>query len=351
MRIALFAALMFLPPLALSAAVDPPAVATESVDELDARIARLIDELGAPEYATRERAQRELARLGLDAFEALTAAKDASDVEIASQARYLVRQIRFEWVRPSDPPELSEILKAYEGQSAADRLMKINRIAALAERPSLALAGLEWLGRLACFEESQLLSKEAALKAMAVSTPVEAAAADQYFATIARTVARGRRPAALWLKAYSLERTDPTAAAAEWDKLLATEEQALDKQAETSPQIVSSLLRRQVSLLDKLNRPEDSLKVIARLVQMERGDTESLLKLVDWLRERKAWSILDDLTKRFTGVFSTEPILLYALAQARADAGDSKLAEESAHVIALSHASIIFSSDSGSASR
>src|SRR5688572_26596719 len=145
MRIALLAAVVFTLPIPLLAAVDPPATTTESTDELDARISRLINELGDPEYATRERAQRELARLGLDAFEALTAAKDASDVEIASQARYLVRQIRFEWVRPSDPPELSDILKAYEGQTADDREMKINQIAALAERPNLALPGLEWL--------------------------------------------------------------------------------------------------------------------------------------------------------------------------------------------------------------
>lgn len=312
----------------LVAAPQTPATNAKAVDELDARIAKLVQGLGDPEYAARDRAQRELARLGLDAFEALTEAKDSSDVEIAAQARYLVRQIRFDWIRESDPLELREILKDYEGQAPAARSAKINQIASFADRPNLALASLEWLCRLARFEESQLLSKEAALKAMQQSVPTDAKAADEHFATIARTAARGRRPAALWLKAYVLEHEDPSAAVEQWDKLIAAEEQVLDKQSETSSRLISTLLRREVGLLDRLNRPDDSLKVIARLVQLERGETASLVALVDWLRERKAWSILDDVVQRFAGAIEGDATLLYAIAHARQAQGDQAGADE-----------------------
>ena len=329
MRNPIFTLLVCLLTNVAQAAVEAPATSPQN-DDLDVRIARLIEQLGDAEYAARERAQRELARLGLEAFESLAAAKDSDDTEIATQARYLVRQIRIEWVRPTDPAEIGAILKDYEGQGPADRLARINQIATLTERPNLALAALEWLCRLARFEESQLLSKEAALKAIGQSVPSDGKKLDEHFATIARAVTRSRRPAALWLKAYVLEHTAPPAAAVEWEKLIAAEEQAIDKLSETSPQIITKLLRRQVGLLDKLNRPDDSLKVIARLVQMERGEIQSLLNLVDWLRERKAWTILDDVAGRFASAFASEPILLYTLAQARLEAGDSKLADDTA---------------------
>lgn len=328
MRLMLSVLMLLLTAGSLPAAPETPATGAQSANELDSRIARLIEQLGAPEYATREKAQRELARLGLDAFEALSAAKDSDDAEIAAQARYLVRQIRFDWARETDPEELKDILKDYEGQAPAARMAKITQIAALADRPNLSLASLEWLCRLARFEESQLLSKDAALKAIAQSVPADPKAAAEHYAAISRTVARGGRPAAQWLKAYVLEATDQAAAVNEWNKLIAAEELMLDKPSETSPRLIATLLRRQVGLLDKLKRPDDSLKAIAKLVQLERGETASLLALLDWLRERQAWTIVDDVAQRFAGAIHTDATLLYALAQTRLAQGNPSLANE-----------------------
>jgi Flp pilus assembly protein TadD len=326
MRIAVLSLLFTLPALPVLAAPEKPIA--HSAQETDPRIAELIQQLGHREYVQRDRAQRELSRLGLEAFEALYEAKESRDPEIAAQARYLVRQIRFDWIRPTDPAELRDILKDYEGQSAEARTAKVGQIAALAERPALALPSLEWLCRLARFEESELLSKEAAIKAMQQAVPANPKAADEHFQTIANAIARGTRPAALWLKNYVLEASDPTQAADEWQKLIAAEERQLDKPSETSPQLISTLLRRQVGLLDRLNRPDDALQAISHLVQLERGDTASLLSLIDWLRERKAWPVLDEVSVRFDGGIANEALLLYALAQARAEQGESKLAEE-----------------------
>jgi hypothetical protein len=126
----------------------------QSAEEREALVEKLIGQLGDPQFTVRDRAQRQLSQLGLEAFEALTAAKNHEDIEIATQARFLIRQIRFEWVRDSDPEDLKDILKDYEGRPAELRSNKIKQIAMLSDRPSLAIACVEWLTRLARFEES-----------------------------------------------------------------------------------------------------------------------------------------------------------------------------------------------------
>lgn len=312
------------------AAPDPvvPVARNSATADVDARITKLIADLGNPAFAVRDSAQRELARLGFDAFDALNEATTNADPEIAAQAQYLVRQLRFDWVRESDPAELREILQDYEGQAAAERLSKIHLIANRANLPKMALPALEWLCRLARFEESELLAKEAALKAMAQEIPAKDAEAQQHIELIATTVARGRRPAVQWLKNYVLEQTDPAGAAERWTQLLAEEEQRLDRATETSQAVLSTLARRQVALLDKLGRKDQALATISKLVDWERGDARSLLSLVDWLRERQAWQVIDQVVEKFAAMFDTEPVLLYALAQARMAQGETKLAEE-----------------------
>jgi tetratricopeptide (TPR) repeat protein len=327
MRYLLFALLALLPAFAF-AAPESPADAARSAEELNDRITKLITQLGDQEYVSRARAQRELTQIGLEAVEALTAARNSSDVEVAAQAKFIVRQIRSNWTRPSDPAELTLILDDYDSGSLEVRREKIKQIADMGERPRSALVSLEWLCRLARFEDSELLAKEAALKAMQQSIPTDKKEAGDRYSLISRTVARSRRPASLWLKAYVLEPTNPSAAIEAWEKVIEAEEHVLDKQSETSPLLMSTLLRRQVGLLDQLKRPEDALKAIARLVKLERGDAESLVPLVDWLSERKAWQILDDVSERFAAAINADPVLLYTLANARRVQGNQALADE-----------------------
>jgi hypothetical protein len=63
----------------------------------DDQIGKLIRQLGDERFTVREAAQQELARLGFEAFEALTEAENDADIEVASRARYLVRLMRFEF--------------------------------------------------------------------------------------------------------------------------------------------------------------------------------------------------------------------------------------------------------------
>ena len=58
-------------------------VSQQPASDLDTRIAQLIQQLGAPEYATRQKARTELERLRLDAFDALNEAQFNDDIEVA----------------------------------------------------------------------------------------------------------------------------------------------------------------------------------------------------------------------------------------------------------------------------
>ncbi|MCA9182955.1 MAG: hypothetical protein KDA51_15945 [Planctomycetales bacterium] len=59
--------------------------ATQEASE--AEIAQLIEQLGSPQFATRERAQSKIQSLGLAVFDALVQAQQHRDIEIARRAR------------------------------------------------------------------------------------------------------------------------------------------------------------------------------------------------------------------------------------------------------------------------
>src|SRR5262245_22290577 len=141
--------------LCLSASAIGPAVAPPGDQQ---RIERLIAQLGAQDYFVRERAQQELAKIGFKAFDALSAAEDHDDIEIAARAKFLVRQMRIEWPVDSDPPEVSRLLQNYGLKDDGSRLATVEQLAALEGDKGLAV-----LCRLVRFEKSALLAKVAAL--------------------------------------------------------------------------------------------------------------------------------------------------------------------------------------------
>src|SRR5690606_29281708 len=95
------------------------------------RIAELVEELGHPEFSRRERAQAELERLGLVAFDALRAAQQHEDIEIALRARYLVRRLQVRWYDEHDPPAVRRVLREYGQQSESERRSRMERLASL----------------------------------------------------------------------------------------------------------------------------------------------------------------------------------------------------------------------------
>jgi tetratricopeptide (TPR) repeat protein len=319
------ALLSAMPQRALAAERSPEtAPATQSPDSK--QIDAYIEQLGAPEFAIRERAQRALIALGFEAFDALSEAEGNSDPEIAMQASFLVRQIRSEWTRESDPRPIQMILKDYEVQSDERRGAKIKQ---LAELP--ADQGLPWLCRLVRFEKSPVLSKQAALAIIGSKPPADEAGWVRRAATIHKELSGTSRPAAAWLEAHLQTHTDPAGSVAEWSRLADAERVTLEQRPqETSGPIVTDLFRRQIELLDQLGRTAETGAVIRKMVRCERGDSASLVELIDWLVKRKAWDAVDLVATRFAASFEVDALLTYTLCEARLAQGNRELAEETA---------------------
>ena len=116
LRIAAMACLFLLSTACPAAEQPAPVTKTKAAatGQAEKRIEQLIAQLGDKDYNVRQRAQDELAKLGFLAFDALNAASNHEDFEIASRARYLLRLIRTQWTTDKDPPETRKLLEGYE---------------------------------------------------------------------------------------------------------------------------------------------------------------------------------------------------------------------------------------------
>lgn len=219
--------------LALATAMaepEPPAAATD-------RIQGLIQRLGDGDFHVRQRAQEELARMGFAAFDALSAASESNDLEIAARAKYLLRLIHVEWVADDDPEDVKQILQDYEGLSAQDRRDRMQRLAGLPGG-----AGVPALCRLLRYEQSEVLSKSAALE-MLRNEPHDEAGRRRLAELVREQIRLSPRQAARWLLAYQALRDDPEQGLPQWGQLVEQEQASLAHAPEkTSVELVAVLI-------------------------------------------------------------------------------------------------------------
>jgi tetratricopeptide (TPR) repeat protein len=297
--------------------------AQEPPEALSQRISRLILQLGHSDFFQRERAQEELIKIGPDAFDALTAALNHEDIEIAARASYLVRAIRIEWTRESDPPEVKNLLSGYEGLDSANRLQRMGSLAALPGD-----VGVAPLCRLVRYEKSELLSKHAALKIVGQS-PTSESDWPKRRQIVLETLGNSTTPGAAWLRLYVETAGDPQAAAEGWAKVIAAEETALTRsRQQTDEEVLTTLLRRQLELFEQLGRDADAQAVITKIVGFEKGSPQTLTKLLDWLVEKQAWQAVDLVATRFAPQIEQQPALLAPIVQVRLKQGKPQLAAE-----------------------
>jgi len=278
------------------------------------QIRRLVPKLGAAQYEVRERAQEELRRYGLLAFDALLDAQHHEDVEIAFRARYLIRSMQVRWTRPSDPPQVKEALRGYERLRTPDqRTTRIERLAGLENG-----LGAEALCRISRFDRSQVLSKKAALAIIGQPQPAEAGERAALAQQIQKAVGESRRAGASWLRAYSQSLLGAEASVAAWTEIIKDEEEVFGMYPErSSRQIVLSLHRWRADLLRNLGRRDDALQAMLRMIEFQGGRRIELIETVEWLIERKAWSAIDELARRFPQRFEGDGELLYRQAEAQ----------------------------------
>ncbi|HZN35042.1 MAG TPA: hypothetical protein VFB80_14535 [Pirellulaceae bacterium] len=309
-------------PAGRALADDPPADPAAQ----DAKLKTLIEQLGADgDFAARERAQAELAKLGLEAFDALHAAQNHHVPEIALRARYLVRSMNVRWFSETDGPEVIRILKEYGDLSESDRRNRMERLAALENRQGVAA-----LVRLSRFETNDPLAKYAALKILEMPPPADDAAKAETAKSIRNIVGTSKRPAAGWLLLYARSLADPAATLAEWDQATKAEHEALKNPDKTSREIVRDLYRYQVDTLKRLSRNEEAIAVIRRTFDLTNEVPDHVLEIVDWLMQIQAWPVVLEAMQRFEKTVADNADLLYRQAETYQRLGRTEEAEVTA---------------------
>lgn len=292
--------------------------------EGEKRIAALIAELGASDFAAREKAQGSLAQLGLEAFDALHAAQNHDDPEIALRARYLVRSMSVRWFAESDAPETVRLLQGYGDLPEGERRNRMDKLAALDGR-----RGIIPLCRLARFETLDMLAKYAALKIMDAPPP-ETEEAKAAFIKAAREIAgSSKRTAAQWLRLYTQTLEKPATALAAWDQATQAEH-ALFIQDRTTVEIARDLYRYQVELLRREAREDEAANVTRRMFGLLEKAPDKVLEFVGWLRATKAWPQVLELAEKFRPAFEANSQLLYSLAEAYQHLGQAEKADATA---------------------
>jgi tetratricopeptide (TPR) repeat protein len=321
--------------LLLAAAVAAPAAAQEAPrgESIDQKVSRLIEQLGASDFSTRENAQAELAKLGLAAFDALNEAQHHDDIEIALRARFLVRSMQVKWYEESDPLDVQRILKGYGEQSETERRSRIDRLATLPGGD-----GLTALCRLARFELSEELAKLAALRVLQQPEPADAEAKGKLARQIEPLASGGKRTAVTWLRTYAQTLVRPEATIEQWRQLVKQEHDLLAQFPErTSREIVRDLYRFQAVLNQQLGRRDEAIAVLRQSLSLVEGTPQQLAEVMDWLIARSAWEVVQELADRYPQAFQESADLLYRQAEALRKQNATEKAERlAAQALAMS---------------
>lgn len=300
--------------------------APKQAEQIDERIDRLIEQLGHEDYFVREKAQAELAKLSFEAFDALSAATTDKNLEIAARAKYLLQLMRVEWTTERDAAEVKKLLAGYETLNGTTKLARMRSLAQLPKG-----MGIPALCRLVRYEKSPVLSKQAAIELLS-SQPAAELSKKELGELFRKNLGRSRRPGATWLLTWLRFRDDAEAALADWTKLVEAEYSLLGRsRTQTSPEVLARLVRVQVEWLQKLNRKDQALAAMYRLIDLETGSNpQAVAELLNWLIEQKAWDGVARLAARLPNLFASNPVLLYTAAQAQAEQGDQQRAEATA---------------------
>jgi tetratricopeptide (TPR) repeat protein len=305
---------------------DEPAVGVRRPEVSDVDVQQLIADLGSRQFALRERAQAELQQLGLAAFDALRDAQESDDIEISIRARYLLRSLNWQWARDDDPPSVKELLRGYGDKAMAERQNLLEQLAALSDAQATGA-----LCRIVRFDDSNLLSKRAALAILRQVVDHQPATRQRVHETILGEIGPSQRGAAEWLRTYVQLHEDLEALLDAWEEVVQGEQAVLRQTPElSSADILRDMLRWQAGLLERQGRDEQALAVIQQTIELLDGTREPLLETVDWLIQRQAWALVLQVAERFSARFDESAELLYRLAEVHQRQQQEELAEQTA---------------------
>jgi tetratricopeptide (TPR) repeat protein len=299
---------------------------TAALDWQEGPVLQLIERLGAASYAVREEAAARLSRLGMAAFDELAVqALTHGSAEVRLRAQYLMRSIPFRWSQAKDPDLVREALRDYQRQSLAERRARARRLSRLEDA-----AGIEALCRVARFEHSELLSRQAALDVMRYPTFGEADLEQQVAGAIQRAAGRSGRAAVAWLEAYAECLDDPRHELDSWKPLLRSA--AADWQTDAAvkaPIWYRQLLRWYAARCVRQSGAAREAEVVEQYRILERDawpdnpDPETFAELAAWLVDLEAWPQLESMWHDAPAAVRDDPLFLYCRAEAAQRQGDA----------------------------
>lgn len=223
--------------LALSMLGFPATRSAASDQSPDKDIASLIEQLGDPDFAVRDRAQERLGNLGEAAYNALTIAANHPDLEIAARARYLLRTIEMPVVRETDSERVKNTLAGYSDLATEDQLLRVRVLMTLPEGQGYRAAC-----RLAHIENSVIMSKYIATTILK-DWPVHDQGRTRMQEAVDAELKQSGRQAARWLVDYARLDSDSEADLAPFRNLVEEEESLLRQRSpRTGERVVAALL-------------------------------------------------------------------------------------------------------------
>ena len=221
---------------------------------------------------------------------------------------------------------MRRLLEGYDDMPPDQRAAVISAVRKLLPREGLGL-----LARLTRFEEDELLSKQAALAILGLQPPASTEEQQARRQTVLESLGTSRRTAVQWLRGYVRSVADPVAEVPRFSEWVEREKELLQHfSADTTEEVVDQLSRLTIDLMLRADQRELALQQMRALVLGGQPDAEATLTWVDWLMERSAWSVVEELAAAQRDVFAGDALLLYRLAEAREHLGDSAAAARTA---------------------
>jgi len=301
-------------------AAAPPASPPPSPEQLQ----RLIEALGDANYFVRQKAESDLGKIGFEALDALSAAVEHDDMEVAARANRLLYAIRSDWTLPGEPPQVSRLLSDYDALEDAGREARISQLVELPENQGVAA-----ICRVIRYERSLPLAKTAALRLL--ESKENGIAKPDFDAILEKGLHGCRREPARWVLGWLQARRNPKLLAEFWSRLAAGEEGLLFRQPrDTSAAIVESLLRCQITALRATNHGADAARSVEMLITLRRGEPDELSRLLNWLILQADWPATRLVENRCKATIAQSADLLYLLAEAQTQRGDVEAGKQSA---------------------
>ena len=327
----------------LAAFAGPPhSVASEGEAALGAaeEVSALIEQLGAPKYVVRESARRKLQGMGLVAFDQLLVAAEHADPEVAAASERLLETMTVRWSRPSDPPSVRRLLQTYGQQAERERRQVGRDLARLRSE-----AGVAALCRIARFDPSERLSREAAVRVMepvsSFSWSREQALATRGYAfsesrrdallaaieDLSAEFGASRRTAGRWLSLVAEQAESPAGTIDRWRQAVETEARAIDQRRPFTDEVIVDALRWNLFRSQLASGEEDGLmETIDTLTSAQATSETALKKALEWMVEAGADAGVDALLGSERQRFTTKEGL-YLAASIREKQGREEQAE------------------------